>query len=129
MLSLQQQHAVVIGGTSGIGYAAAKAVADLGAEVTIIGRDAQKLEMAASQLGSRARGVRADARDRQQVEGAFKRIGQFGREHAGGTDRDCRGYRPCHFLSDCQHLRDGCGASRRRRTHACGNGLIQGAAL
>jgi NAD(P)-dependent dehydrogenase (short-subunit alcohol dehydrogenase family) len=77
MLSLQQQHAVVIGGTSGIGYAAAKELIALGADVTVIGRDAQRLEIATSQLGSRTRGIRADARDRQQVEGALKRAGQF----------------------------------------------------
>lgn len=71
MSSLQQQHAVVIGGTSGIGYAAAKAVMALGAGVTVIGRDAQKLEIATSQLGPKARGVRADPRERQQVEGAL----------------------------------------------------------
>jgi NAD(P)-dependent dehydrogenase (short-subunit alcohol dehydrogenase family) len=77
MSSLQHQKVVVVGGTSGIGYASAVAVNDLGAEVTVIGRDAQRLENATNQLGSRARGVRADARNRQQMDGALNQVGEF----------------------------------------------------
>jgi NAD(P)-dependent dehydrogenase (short-subunit alcohol dehydrogenase family) len=77
MTSLQEQHVVVIGGTSGIGYAAAKAVASLGAEVTVVGRDPQKAEAAARQLGHKTTGVRADAHDPQQMRSVFERVGQF----------------------------------------------------
>jgi NAD(P)-dependent dehydrogenase (short-subunit alcohol dehydrogenase family) len=46
---IQEKHALVTGGGSGIGLAIARALADQGAQVTITGRNAQRLQQAASE--------------------------------------------------------------------------------
>ncbi|WP_206950598.1 SDR family oxidoreductase [Trinickia acidisoli] len=48
---LAGRHVVVVGGTSGIGLAVAHSVARAGADVTLIGRDAQRLRHAADAIG------------------------------------------------------------------------------
>ncbi len=48
--SLASRHALVTGGSRGIGYATARRLAELGARVTIMGRDAGALEQAAASL-------------------------------------------------------------------------------
>ena len=50
--SLEDQRAVVFGGSSGIGFAAAQALLELGAQVTIVGRNLQRLDEAGSALGA-----------------------------------------------------------------------------
>ncbi|XP_013191564.1 3-ketodihydrosphingosine reductase [Amyelois transitella] len=50
--SLKNRHVVVTGGSSGIGKSAALEAAKLGASVTIIGRDVQKLKSAVSEITS-----------------------------------------------------------------------------
>ncbi|KAI5645998.1 short chain dehydrogenase domain-containing protein [Phthorimaea operculella] len=52
---LRQRHVVVTGGSSGIGKAAAVEAARLGAHVTIIGRDEQRLKAAVSEISSVAK--------------------------------------------------------------------------
>ena len=47
---LGDRHAVVTGATSGVGLAAAKALAELGARVTLVARDADKARAVASEL-------------------------------------------------------------------------------
>jgi NAD(P)-dependent dehydrogenase (short-subunit alcohol dehydrogenase family) len=53
-MALQNQRVVVMGGTSGIGLATARAARALGAEVIVTGRDEQKLRSAdrPSRLGA-----------------------------------------------------------------------------
>jgi NAD(P)-dependent dehydrogenase (short-subunit alcohol dehydrogenase family) len=70
-------HAVVFGGSSGIGEATARAFAAAGARVTIVGRDPQKLAAAATRLpgGVAARAV--DAMDRRAVDALFAELGPF----------------------------------------------------
>ncbi|XP_049872562.1 3-ketodihydrosphingosine reductase [Pectinophora gossypiella] len=51
---LKQRHVVVTGGSSGIGKASAIEAAKLGAHVTVIGRDVQKLKDAVSEISSHA---------------------------------------------------------------------------
>lgn len=63
------KHAVVTGGGSGIGLAVARVLVDKGAGVTITGRNAQRLEKAASELGVSFQV--ADVTDREAVRGAF----------------------------------------------------------
>ena len=46
---------VVIGGSSGIGLATARAALDAGADVVITGRSTERLDAAAGVLGGRAR--------------------------------------------------------------------------
>lgn len=50
--ALHGKHAVVTGGGSGIGAAIARALVDAGARVTLVGRDAAKLEAQRRELGS-----------------------------------------------------------------------------
>jgi NAD(P)-dependent dehydrogenase (short-subunit alcohol dehydrogenase family) len=52
--------ALVIGGTSGIGIATAKAFADQGAQVIITGRDLDRLETARKAIGKRVRALQSD---------------------------------------------------------------------
>jgi NAD(P)-dependent dehydrogenase (short-subunit alcohol dehydrogenase family) len=61
-------HVVVIGGTSGIGLAAARRLDAGGATVTIVGRDSEKLNGALATLGPSARGAAADASDRAALD-------------------------------------------------------------
>jgi len=49
-LGLQDKHAVVCGATQGIGLAAAQHLAGLGAQVTLVARNAERLEAAMKQL-------------------------------------------------------------------------------
>ena len=60
MYQLEGKTALVTGGTSGIGYATAKALADAGAKVFITGRTQQRVDDAASTLGGGVVGVASD---------------------------------------------------------------------
>jgi NAD(P)-dependent dehydrogenase (short-subunit alcohol dehydrogenase family) len=51
---------VVTGATGGIGYAAAKRLAGLGAHVVVVGRSEPKLDAVTSELGGDVRGLQAD---------------------------------------------------------------------
>ncbi|MFF4383188.1 SDR family oxidoreductase [Kitasatospora sp. NPDC001547] len=57
------QHVVVMGGSSGIGEAAATAFAADGAEVVVTGRDRDRLDAAVARIGGRSTGRRLDAAD------------------------------------------------------------------
>ncbi|MGC2583806.1 MAG: SDR family oxidoreductase, partial [Acidobacteriaceae bacterium] len=62
--------ALITGGNSGIGLATARLFVSEGAEVAITGRDQQTLNEAVAELGSKARGYRADvtvAEDRKNL--------------------------------------------------------------
>ncbi len=61
MSTLQGKVAVITGGNSGIGYAAAQNFKQLGATVIITGRDAQKVKTAAAELG--VTGITANAKN------------------------------------------------------------------
>ncbi len=63
------QHAVVTGGGSGIGAAIAAAMSEAGSRVTLMGRNAGKLEAKAAELGTDFQV--ADVTDREQVATAF----------------------------------------------------------
>jgi NAD(P)-dependent dehydrogenase (short-subunit alcohol dehydrogenase family) len=69
------QHIVVIGGSSGIGFAVADAVAREGARVTIAARDPERLEAARQALGANAAAHRLDVRSEEAVQGFFEAIG------------------------------------------------------
>ena len=60
MSPLAGKTALVTGGTSGIGYATARAFADAGAKVFITGRTEQRVQDAATSLGSGVVGVASD---------------------------------------------------------------------
>jgi 3-hydroxybutyrate dehydrogenase len=68
-LSLTGKHAVVTGGSRGIGKAIAAALIEHGANVTIMGRSQETLQAAAKELGAHAFIV--DVTDEASVERAF----------------------------------------------------------
>lgn len=64
-------HAVVMGGSSGIGEATAALFARNGAEVTITGRDRTKLDEAAARIGGKTSTYRMDATDQADIAAFF----------------------------------------------------------
>jgi 3-oxoacyl-[acyl-carrier protein] reductase len=63
MSDLQDRIALVTGGSSGLGFAAAKALAHRGARVALASRGGDKLEQARERLGGNAVAIPADVRD------------------------------------------------------------------
>ena len=68
MFSFTNQDVLVVGGSSGIGLATAKAFAAAGARVTIASRSADKLDAAVQELGGEAKARVLDTGDAQAVE-------------------------------------------------------------
>jgi NAD(P)-dependent dehydrogenase (short-subunit alcohol dehydrogenase family) len=71
----------VAGGTSGINLGIAKRFAELGAKVTVVGRNPEKAQNAAAEIGHGAAGLSADVRDyaaiRAAMEQAAEAMGKF----------------------------------------------------
>jgi NAD(P)-dependent dehydrogenase (short-subunit alcohol dehydrogenase family) len=67
---LAGRHALITGGSGGIGAAVAVALAGHGANVTLAGRDQARLDRAAAAIGG-ARTVKIDVRDAESVASAF----------------------------------------------------------
>lgn len=65
-MELTGSHIVVLGGSSGMGHAIAKAARDAGADVTIAGRSMERLERAAETVPG-CRIARCDMQDEEQV--------------------------------------------------------------
>ena len=74
---LQGKRVVVIGGSSGIGFAVAQRVIDAGAHVVIGSSDLAKVEAACVSLGADAIGVVVDVRDEDSVSAFFETAGPF----------------------------------------------------
>lgn len=72
-MSLHGAHVVIVGGSTGIGLAAAQLVRQAGAAVTIAGRSTEKLVQAQKTLGE-ARTVVADITDEVAVQSIFAGI-------------------------------------------------------
>jgi NAD(P)-dependent dehydrogenase (short-subunit alcohol dehydrogenase family) len=96
-MSLRDQHVVVIGGTSGIGYAVAGSAVAAGATVTITGRDQARTAEAAARLGPAVRAEAVDAADQAATEDLFARTGEVhhlvlaaGGTAGGGAFRDVK---------------------------------------
>jgi NAD(P)-dependent dehydrogenase (short-subunit alcohol dehydrogenase family) len=70
-MKLQGAHVVVMGGSTGIGFAAARLARQAGAEVTIAGRSQDKLAQAQRELGE-VRTVAADITDERAVGQVFE---------------------------------------------------------
>jgi NAD(P)-dependent dehydrogenase (short-subunit alcohol dehydrogenase family) len=75
--TLDGQRAWVFGGTSGIGLACARRLAEAGAEVLIAGRSAERLREALATLPAGVRGETVDAADAQALAAALARQGEF----------------------------------------------------
>ena len=76
-MTLNGQRIVVIGGSSGMGLATARAAALDGAEVTIASSRRERIDAALSELPDGCVGAALDVRDETQVAGVFERVGEF----------------------------------------------------
>lgn len=75
--SLRGKTVVVIGGTSGMGHAVARAALDEGANVVIGSSNAQKVAQVSERLGAGARGETINVREEADVASFFERLGPF----------------------------------------------------
>jgi NAD(P)-dependent dehydrogenase (short-subunit alcohol dehydrogenase family) len=66
--------AFIAGGTSGINLGIAKRFAELGAEVAVLGRNPEKAQNAAREVGGAALGLSADVRDYAATRAAMERV-------------------------------------------------------
>jgi 3-dehydrosphinganine reductase len=78
---MQIEHAIITGGSSGIGKATAKLLASLGANISIIARDENKLELAKKEIENhkinsqqKITAIAADVANRQEIETAISRL-------------------------------------------------------
>ena len=76
-MDLHEQRVVVLGGTSGIGFATAKAAADRGAEVTVVSSRPASVSRALADLPPGTRGKAADLTDTAQVSRLFEDLGSI----------------------------------------------------
>ena len=103
--ALDNKTIVIVGGTTGLGLAAAKAFVAEGARVVVVGRNADSVSQAETALGQVARGLAGDATDPQTapkaIDLAKREFGGFdGLYHvAGGSGRSI-GDGPLHEISD-----------------------------
>jgi len=81
-MKLDGKVALVTGGTSGIGRAAAKLFRDEGARVVAVGLDQERLEETRRELGAGATALRADLRDIGQIDKLMRTV----REGFGALD-------------------------------------------
>ena len=82
MGQLENKVALVTGGTSGIGRAAARRFIDEGAFVFVTGRRQAELERTVAELGSSSRGVQGDVSRPEDLDTVFDAV----REHGLGLD-------------------------------------------
>ncbi|UGU32094.1 SDR family oxidoreductase [Mycolicibacterium smegmatis] len=75
-MELQSHNAVVTGGTAGIGLEIARLLAAEGAQVTVVGRDAERGAKAAVEIGHDARFVQADLGDLDSVSSLAAQLGE-----------------------------------------------------
>jgi NAD(P)-dependent dehydrogenase (short-subunit alcohol dehydrogenase family) len=85
-MTLKSKRVVVIGGTSGIGFAVAQGALAEGAEVVVGSSQAANVEAAVARLGDGAGGHAVNVRDEADVAAFFERIGPF--DHLAFTAGD-----------------------------------------
>ena len=105
--SLAGRTALVIGGTTGIGRAAALAFADAGANVFVVGlgsAEGKDVEAEVRRKGVEAMFVEADVTREREVQAAISRAAErFGRIHAAVNNAGIEGrYGPVHELQESE---------------------------
>jgi NAD(P)-dependent dehydrogenase (short-subunit alcohol dehydrogenase family) len=73
-MSLKDKHVVLIGASSGMGLATAKAAAEAGAKVTLVSRKPDLLEHAVTAVGAGAQGIVADICNEREIESLFAQV-------------------------------------------------------
>lgn len=102
---LNNKTVLIVGGTTGLGLAAAKACVGSGARVVVVGRDAESAASAEASLGPVGAAVTGDAADPntapRAIETALERFGRFDALYhvAGGSGRRF-GDGPLHEVTD-----------------------------
>jgi NAD(P)-dependent dehydrogenase (short-subunit alcohol dehydrogenase family) len=76
-ITLEQSRVVVVGGTSGIGFAVAEAAAHAGAEVIVASSNPERVAVALKRLPEGTRGESFDVTDETQMSAFFARVGAF----------------------------------------------------
>ena len=77
IVGLNGKRVVILGGTSGIGLATAKAAQGQGAAVVVASSRSQRVESALAALQGKAEGEVVDLADKSQVRALFERLGAF----------------------------------------------------
>jgi len=91
-MGLDGQRVVVVGGTSGMGLATARAAAAVGADVTVASSSERKVAAALATLPSSCTGRAVDVRDESSVAALFDEVGPF--DHLVITAGDAFAPRP-----------------------------------
>jgi len=73
-MSLQDQQVVIIGASSGMGLATAKAANEAGAKVTLVARKQDALDQAVAEIGQGAQAIVADIEDEQAIQSLFAQV-------------------------------------------------------
>jgi NAD(P)-dependent dehydrogenase (short-subunit alcohol dehydrogenase family) len=76
-MKLQGKKVVIIGGSSGIGLATAKAAGAEGAQVIIASRSEEKLRMAAAKIKGKVESIQVNTLEESSVKALFGRVGEF----------------------------------------------------
>lgn len=75
MSNIEGKKILIVGGSSGIGFATAKAALSLGAIVTIASRDERGLQSAVQQLGSSVATATVDLLNNESILSMFDTLG------------------------------------------------------
>jgi NAD(P)-dependent dehydrogenase (short-subunit alcohol dehydrogenase family) len=76
-MTLENQTVVILGGSSGMGLATAKAAKADGAQVVVTGRSRDKLQSAEAELGKGARALALDIADEHGTRQLFEELGRI----------------------------------------------------
>ena len=96
-MALTDQRVVIIGGSSGMGLATARAAAEAGAVVTIASSDKERLDAALAGLPDRCDGIVVDTRGEADIAALFEHVGEL--DHLVYTAGDPGGPRALKDLS------------------------------
>lgn len=91
-MTIAERRIVVIGGSSGMGLATARAAALEGADVTIVSSRRERVDAALSELPEGCAGAAVDVRDEAQIAALFEQLGEL--DHVVFTAGDAFTPRP-----------------------------------